>query len=158
MQDRNGKELLCGDIVRISGAYFGVDNALYFVEQDGHNPANGATVDCITLLKVGKTGKVSAGKYKVAFWPLTNFVNSREKRAEAEAWNREHATIEKVETVDNSDVLAYLEAEAKKDRENAEGWRRRGYGPAWYEASEAAAAYFESAIARLKGPAKILEA
>ena len=56
MTDKNGKEIVTGDIVRITGAYFKTDNSLYFVERSpGDLNWNG---DIYSLRKIGKKGKV----------------------------------------------------------------------------------------------------
>lgn len=156
MRDNNGLELRCGDIVRIVGSYFKFYNGLYFVVQDGHNPARLSTRDELILHRIGATGKVSKGKYHITFWPLPCFVHSLTKTAKAFVWNQSFvwnqrfATITKVKDVPCKGVLEWLEAEAKKNRESIEVWKKLGYGPSWYKPNEQSAAYFKAAVKRLQ--------
>ena len=126
MTDKNGKEIVTGDIVRITGAYFKTDNSLYFVERSpGDLNWNG---DIYSLRKIGKKGKVSTAKYNICFWPLVSTVNSREKTILANEWNREHAEIEIVEDVPLQEVKKHFENESAEAQAGIEWEQRRCYG------------------------------
>lgn len=92
MMDKNGKEIVTGDVVLVEGAYFQRHNGRYVVT---HSPGdkNWCGADhCIH--KIRMNGKPTKGNDKIGFWPIHNFTNSREKKMKAKAWNAEHATIE----------------------------------------------------------------
>ena len=61
MLDKNGKEIKTGDVVRISGAYFKNDNAIFFVT---HSPGDITwSGKYHSLHKISKAGKISKSKY-----------------------------------------------------------------------------------------------
>lgn len=144
MTDKNGIIIKAGDIVKIEGAYFKNDNGYWYVEQDGTNPAY--LGKDLTLVKIGKRGKISSSKYNLCFWPILCFVSDSRKRAEAYEHNAQHATIEIVHDVDNSEVVQKFLDTAKEHEENAEYYRMRGYHEDCYKTHEQAAAYFREAV------------
>ncbi len=102
MKDKNGREIMTGDIVRINNAFFKNDNGLYFVE---HSPGDVSWCGSdYCLRKVCRDGRLSTAKYNVAFWPPISCCSDRMKNAVAWEWNREHAEIEIVDEIDRSAV------------------------------------------------------
>ena len=120
MRDKNGVEIRTGDVVRVSNAYFKNDNGLYFVAHSPDDPSWSGRDHSLT--RICRNGKLSKGKYNIAFWPLSAFVNDRWKRAEADAWNREHAEIEIVSVPDKTEIIESF----RKEAELAEYWIERG--------------------------------
>lgn len=116
MFDKNGIEIKTGNIVEVSGAFFKNDNGLYFVEHSPGDPGWSGRDHC--LKKISKSGKISTAKKNICFWPISVFVSSRAKSAEAKSWNAEHATIE-VKTIENMDEVAahFLEEASSMDKE-----------------------------------------
>lgn len=106
MQDRNGREIETGMVVRVSGAYFTGDNGLYLCTHNVGDPGWTGTRAC--LHKIGKRGKLSKTKGATNFWPLFVTVSDRCKRAEANDYNAEHATIEVVDDVPMDGVREYF--------------------------------------------------
>ena len=106
MLDKNGYEILTGDIVEIKNAYFKSDNGLYFVRHSAGDP------DWLgsdhSLKKISKNGKIRKSKNSTGFWPIMVTVNDREKRAAAKEWNRKNATIEIVTGINTSDIAKYF--------------------------------------------------
>jgi len=95
--DKNGKQIKTGDIVKIEGGYFKSDNGTFVVKHSPGDPQwNGSDY---SLRKCNKKGEESDAKYTVAFWPLMVTTNSYQKRVEAKAHNKEHATIEIIGSV-----------------------------------------------------------
>lgn len=92
MLDKNGVEIKTGDVVEIRGAYFKNDNGFWYVENSAGDP-NWTGKD-YSLRKISKTGKISKASRNICFWPIMIVTNNWAKRAEAKAWNQEHATIE----------------------------------------------------------------
>ena len=105
--DSNGREILTGDVVRISNAYFKVDNGVYFVSDKGGDPSTCGTD--ITLHRLNRDGSLSAGKNKIAFWPLKAFCNDKMKNALSEDWNKANARIEVIDGHANGGVIEYFE-------------------------------------------------
>ena len=111
MMDKNGREIKTGDVVRISGAYFKTDNALYFVDNSPGDPSwSGSDY---SLYRICKNGKISKGKYTVCFWPLKSYVSDREKNALAREWNAEHAEIEVLDGIDRTEIKGHFLNEAE---------------------------------------------
>ena len=106
MKDSNNIELMIGDIVEISGAYFNTQNGYYFVERDDRNS--------LTLRKIGKTGKLLKSGHNVEFFPLTSFCSDPVKNREAKKHNAEFARIEKTEKVSFCGVAEYFREEIEK--------------------------------------------
>ena len=92
MNDKNNRPMKTGDVVEITGAYFKNDNGLYFVEHTPGDPNWSGRDHCLRRIK--RNGELSTAKDNICFWPIHAFVNSRDKRAAANQWNREHAEIE----------------------------------------------------------------
>ena len=92
MLDKNGKEMVTGCVVEIKNAYFKTDNGLYFVEKSPEELGWLGSDYC--LLKLKRNGQLSTAKKNICFWPIMSFVSDRMKSIEANAWNKEHATIE----------------------------------------------------------------
>lgn len=92
MNDKNNRPMKTGDVVEITGAYFKNDNGLYFVEHTTGDPNWSGHDHCLRRIK--RNGELSTAKDNLCFWPINAFVNSRDKRAAANEWNREHAEIE----------------------------------------------------------------
>lgn len=112
MKDKNGKELVTGMAVRISGACFSSNNGLYFITASPGDA--GWCGESYALKRLCRNGKISKAKYSVQSWPLTSFMNDRRKCAEADAWNAEHAEIEEVEVGNMNDIAAYFTERAEE--------------------------------------------
>ena len=112
MRDANGREMKTGDIVRISGAYFKVDNGLYFVSYSPGDPSwSGSDY---SLRKIKRNGELTSGS-GVAFWPLLHFCSDRSKNAAAYDWDEKNAKIEVVDGIDKSHIKAYFSEKAKNE-------------------------------------------
>ena len=148
MFDKNGTLIQAGDIVEIKGAFFKNDNGFWYVEQDGTNKL--CTGTDLTLRRIGKTGKISTAKHNIAFWPLFVCVSDQHKKAEANTWNRWHATIEITNKVDNTQVIKNFRKRVTEYKENARYYEMHGYNEAWLEPELAGAEYFSKALARLE--------
>lgn len=110
MTDKNNRTMKTGDVVEITGAYFKNDNGLYFVEHTPGDPNWSGRDYCLRRIK--RNGELSTAKDNLCFWPIHAFVNSRDKRAAANQWNREHAEIE-IKTFPHTEhIAAYFAAEA----------------------------------------------
>lgn len=110
MTDKNNRPMKTGDVVEITGAYFKNDNGLYFVEHTPGDPNWSGRDHCLRRIK--RNGELSTAKYNICFWPISAYVNSRDKRAAANQWNREHAEIE-IKTFPHTEhIAAYFADEA----------------------------------------------
>ncbi len=110
MTDKNNRTMKTGDVVEITGAYFKNDNGLYFVEHTPGDPNWSGRDYCLRRIK--RNGELSTAKDNLCFWPIHAFVNSRDKRAAANQWNREHAEIE-IKTFPHTEhIAAYFADEA----------------------------------------------
>lgn len=110
MNDKNNRPMKTGDVVEITGAYFKNDNGLYFVEHTPGDPNWSGRDHCLRRIK--RNGELSTAKDNICFWPISAFVNSRDKRAAANQWNREHAEIE-IKTFPHTEhIAAFFTAEA----------------------------------------------
>lgn len=110
MMDKNGREIRTGDVVRVSNAYFKNDNGLYFV---AHSPGDRSWCgNDYSLRKICRDGSLSVAKYNVSFWPLVACCSDRMKNALARDWNRDHAEIEVIDTVDRSAIRDYFAKKA----------------------------------------------
>ena len=110
MNDKNNRPMKTGDVVEITGAYFKNDNGFYFVEHTPGDPNWSGRDHCLRRIK--RNGELSTAKDNLCFWPISAFVNSRDKRAAANQWNREHAEIE-IKTFPHTEHIAkFFEAEA----------------------------------------------
>lgn len=110
MTDKNNRPMKTGDVVEITGAYFKNDNGLYFVERTPGDPNWSGRDHCLRRIK--RNGELSTAKDNLCFWPISAFVNSRDKRAAANQWNQEHAEIE-IKTFPHTEhIAAYFASEA----------------------------------------------
>ena len=110
MTDKNNRPMKTGDVVEITGAYFKNDNGLYFVEHTPGDPNWSGRDHCLRRIK--RNGELSTAKDNICFWPISVYVNSRDKRAAANQWNREHAEIE-IKTFPHTEhIAAYFASEA----------------------------------------------
>ena len=110
MTDKNNRPMKTGDVVEITGAYFKNDNGLYFVEHTPGDPNWSGRDHCLRRIK--RNGELSTAKDNLCFWPISAFVNSRDKRAAANQWNQEHAEIE-IKTFPHTEhIAAYFASEA----------------------------------------------
>lgn len=110
MTDKNNRTMKTGDVVEITGAYFKNDNGLYFVEHTPGDPNWSGRDHCLRRIK--RNGELSTAKDNICLWPISAFVNSRDKRAAANQWNREHAEIE-IKTFPHTEhIAAYFASEA----------------------------------------------
>ena len=106
MLDKNGKEMVTGCVVEIKNAYFKTDNGLYFVEKSPEELGWLGSDYC--LLKLKRNGQLSTAKKNICFWPIMSFVSDRMKSIEANAWNKEHATIEVRTDIDRQYIKEYF--------------------------------------------------
>lgn len=110
MTDKNNRTMKTGDVVEITGAYFKNDNGLYFVEHTPGDPNWSGRDHCLRRIK--RNGELSTAKDNICFWPISAYVNSRDKRAAANQWNQEHAEIE-IKTFPHTEhIAAYFADEA----------------------------------------------
>lgn len=110
MTDKNNRTMKTGDVVEITGAYFKNDNGLYFVEHTPGDPNWSGRDHCLRRIK--RNGELSTAKDNICFWPISVYVNSRDKRAAANQWNQEHAEIE-IKTFPHTEhIAAYFASEA----------------------------------------------
>lgn len=110
MTDKNNRPMKTGDVVEITGAYFKNDNGLYFVEHTPGDPNWSGRDHCLRRIK--RNGELSTAKDNICFWPISVYVNSRDKRAAANQWNREHAEIEIKTFPNTAHIAAFFTAEA----------------------------------------------
>ena len=110
MNDKNNRPMKTGDVVEITGACFKNDNGLYFVEHTPEDTNWSGREHCIRSIK--RNGELSTAKDNICFWPISAFVNSRDKRAAANQWNQEHAEIEIKAFPHTTHIAAYFADEA----------------------------------------------
>lgn len=110
MTDKNNRPMKTGDVVEITGAYFKNDNGLYFVEHTPGDPNWSGRDHCLRRIK--RNGELSTAKDNLCFWPISAYVNSRDKRAAANQWNQEHAEIEIKTFPNTAHIAAFFTAEA----------------------------------------------
>ena len=110
MTDKNNRTMKTGDVVEITGAYFKNDNGLYFVEHTPGDPNWSGRDHCLRRIK--RNGELSTAKDNLCFWPISVYVNSRDKRAAANQWNQEHAEIEIKTFPNTAHIAAYFASEA----------------------------------------------
>lgn len=110
MNDKNNRTMKTGDVVEITGAYFKNDNGLYFVEHTPGDPNWSGRDHCLRRIK--RNGELSTAKDNICFWPISAYVNSRDKRTAANQWNQAHAEIE-IKTFPHTEhIAAYFADEA----------------------------------------------
>lgn len=110
MNDKNNRPMKTGDVVEITGAYFKNDNGLYFVEHSPGDPNWSGRDHCLRRIK--RNGELSTAKNNLCFWPISAYVNSRDRRAAANEWNQEHAEIEIKNFPSTAHIAAYFADEA----------------------------------------------
>ena len=123
--DKNGTKILTGCVVKISNSYFKSDNGTWLVIHAPGDP--GWNGNDLCMKKIRRDGKLSETKYNLCFWPITSYVNDREKAAAAKEWNRAHAEIEIVEPKVYDHIAEYFTGEADKADQQAE-YIERGWG------------------------------
>lgn len=123
MQDKNGKTMTTGNIVKIENAYFKNDNGYYFIANTPGDPS--WCGNDYSLHKIGKRGKISIANYSIAFWPLWACCSDRMKNAAANDHNKKYATIEIITEIDNAEVIKYFEKKVNGHIEagNTYKWR-----------------------------------
>lgn len=144
------KELKAGDIVKIENAYFKNENGLYFVDRCPGDA--GWCGNDYSLKKICKNGKISTAKYSICFWPISVHVNDSVKRAAANEWNKEYATITKVEGINTEYVIEHFkeDIEAQKEQIKYYSWN-------WGDDNETVLHYkeilrhYENVVARMTG-------
>ena len=151
MYDKNGVELKCGDVVRISGAYFKNDNGLYFVDRVPGVP--NWTGKQASLKKICKNGRISTAKYNLCFWPISVFVSDPWKRAAAYDHNKEYATIEVVRDVPRGDVAAHFQEEADELFEAVKHYKWQGFAEDVIKPQEDAAMFYQRVANIVRGVA-----
>ena len=119
MRDKNGIEIVTGNIVKVSNAYFKSDNGLYFVEHSPGDPSWCGSDHC--LKRICRNGKLSTSKYNICFWPVRSYCNDRMKRALSDEWNDNHAEIEVVSVPNTGEIAKHFREEA----ESADYWAKR---------------------------------
>ena len=123
MRDNNNVEMKTGDIVEIKNAYFKNDNGIYFVR---HTPGDVSWCGSdYSLTKMCKNGNLSTAARNIAFWPLSAFTSNRQKNAECRTWNKEHATIEIIFNMDDSQVIKHFQEKAEQTKQEIEVYNRR---------------------------------
>lgn len=149
MQDKNGRTMRTGDIVKIENAYFKNDNGYYFIDR---SPGDASWLGSdYSLHKIGKRGKISTAKYNIAFWPLSSYCSDQRKNAEAHEHNKKYATIEVVFDVDRSEVIAHFEQEAQHSEEQAKTWAWRfGEDSETAQKEKNIAAYHRATVERMR--------
>lgn len=114
MRDKNGKEMITGQAVKIENAYFKNDNGFYFIT---NSPGDATWCGSdYGLIKIAKSGKISTASGNVGFWPLTAFVNSREKRIACREHNKQFATIEIIEGVPTENIVEYFNYKSELEK------------------------------------------
>lgn len=153
IQDKNGRTMRTGDIVKIENAYFKNDNGYYYIDRA---PGDASWLGSdYSLHKIGKRGKISTAKYNIAFWPLSSYCSDQRKNAEAHEHNKNHATIEVVFDVDRSEVIARFEQEAQHSEEQAKTWAWRfGEDSETAQKEKNIAAYHRATVERMKAEDK----
>lgn len=152
MNDKNGREIRTGDIVKIDGGYFKTSNGIFYV-------SNLDTERSLWLHRVKKNGEICVDSASsTQSWPLSSYCSDPRKNAEARKHNAEHVTIEVVENVNTWHVAEHFRQKAAELREGAENARRRGGGDP--ERCEQEAAQYEAVAERLEAlaqPVKVKE-
>ena len=150
MLDKNGAAIKTGDIVEIAGAFFKNDNGLYFVENSPGDPFWSGKDHC--LKRITKAGKISKSRHNSCFWPIGVFVSGRAKRAQADRWNKEHATIEVKPPCENmEEVAAFFQAKADELTEQiTRDSRRWGENDLLIQNLKGARAHYDAVVRYIK--------
>lgn len=150
--DCNGAALAAGDAVRISGAAFKCDNGYYMVSRVPGDPS--WLGHDVSLIKIKRSGELTTrGDHACRFWPLVSYCSDRKKNAVADAWNLDHATIEKVDLPVRGRVDHFV-ALAEKNFAAADWYELRGYAPSFYEREKQIAAWAAGVARRLAAAVK----
>ena len=120
MKDKNEREILLGDIVRVTGSCVKSYNGTYFVENAGDTDD-----ESIVMKKINRDGTISKNKYGTAFYPLICFMSDRWKSKEINEYNRKYAQIEVITGISNKYVIAAFEKVAHQNREQEKYYRMR---------------------------------
>lgn len=70
MEDQNGRKILTGDVVRVTGAQPKADNGLFFVERSPRDPNWEPEMYC--LMRLCENGRLSSAARNIAYWPNPN--------------------------------------------------------------------------------------
>lgn len=147
--DVNGAALQAGDAVRISGAAFKCDNGYYFVSRVPGDPS--WLGHDVSLVKIKRSGDLTTrGDHAVRFWPLMSFCSDSRKNAAADAWNADHAVIEKVQ-LPTAGRVAHFADLAAKNAAAAQWYEMRGYAPSFFEREKGIASWAAGIADRLSG-------
>lgn len=124
MLDKNGIEMKTGDAVKVSGAYFKIDNGLYFID---HTPGDPSWCGRSYGMKgINKNGTMSKTR-SCAFWPLESFLSDRHKSAYADKYNKENAKIEIVHNIPVESMIKHF-AEEKESAEDRRDFAAYNWG------------------------------
>lgn len=149
MNDRNGREIQTGDIVKVEGGYFKTSNGIFYV-------SNLDTERSLWLHRVKKNGEICVNSASsTQSWPLSSYCSDPRKNAEARKHNAEHVTIEVVENVNTWYVAEHFRQKAAERRAGAENARRVGGDP---ERCEQEAAQYDAVADRLAAKAQPVKA
>lgn len=141
MLDKNGREIKMGDIVRVENGYFKSSNGLFFVGCEYKNS--------LWLEKIAKNGKISANRKSSQYWPLKSYCSDRTKNYEANAHNKDRATIEVMEGINTFYVMQEFIEILKIAKCRLEMYKERGYAQD-AEQEEKRIAEYEEVISRLE--------
>lgn len=149
MLDKNGVAIRTGDVVRVSNAFFANDNGTYLVVHSAGDPSWTGNDHCLYRLR--RDGKISANKYKTAFWPLGAWTNDKWKNAEARKWNAEHAEIEVIPFEKRDGAREYFAEKADELGESIklDVWKGWDENCDWIVKNKKAKSFYESVAARL---------
>lgn len=126
MNDKNGREIRLGDIVKISGGYFKSSNGTFFVSSGDDRS--------IWLHRIKKNGEpcVSSAS-STQNWPLSSYCSDRTKNAEAKRHNAVNAQIEVIDGMNTYYVAEHFRSKASEAAERAENAVRRGEAEEWIQ-------------------------
>lgn len=116
MLDKNGREIKMGDIVRVENGYFKSSNGLFFVESENEKS--------LWLVKIAKNGKISVNSKSSQSWPLQSYCSDRTKNYEANAHNKDRATIEVAEDVNTFYVVQRFQESLDTAKKRLDYWNR----------------------------------
>lgn len=146
MKDKNGKEILLGDIVRVTGSCVKSYNGTYYVKNSGSPDC-----DTIIMIKINKDGEISHSKYRTKFFPLICFVGNRRKQQEINQYNAKYAQIEVITSIRSGQVIADFEEEAKQNRRLEKYYRETRHDDLLANIYRDKAIPFEDAVNRMRG-------
>ena len=146
MKDKNGIEIKAGDIVKVENGYFKNSNGYYYVEY-APGDVNWNEKYC-SLHKIKRNGQLSEAKYSTSSWPLASYVSDYFKGKEADAYNEANATIEIINTIDNTNVKNHFIDESDKYKALAEHFELYGE-PGNYKMAIARHEFLKEVIGRM---------